>query len=169
MNLTQELVIITFIVTVILLIVTVVIANKSLARATRAGAKAAKEEIKEQTRIVGELRSQIELAEWRNVELGLKLKAALSRLDISEELLKAAKLALNVAIDLRARDLLRIIQLESDLSNMRVELDDIKTTANKKIAQLEAENATLRGVSTSLTVTVEQTKGEVECPEIVIE
>ena len=141
---TQVLVVITLVVAIVLLVAAIITASRNRDVAMHAGSSAARKEIGEQSQIMKDLRWDLHCAEMRNTELGEKLTAALSRLDISEDILSSAKLALNVAMNERVHDLIRIDQLEADLAAMRIEIDEIKRTTSERIFQLEVENVALR-------------------------
>lgn len=132
-----------------LTVIVIFLMSRSSSKAYRAeGAKAGKEAARElletHNKLVEDLRCQLENSEWRNKELGDNFKAALMRLEVSEDILRSAKLALNVAIEDKAQNLVRIIQLEKALALMQQEIEEIKRTSSERINSLKEENVQLR-------------------------
>lgn len=118
--------------------------KKAKAEAGKAGAEAAKLVLDEQRERVDGLRADVEYAERRNSDLEKRLREALERLDINEEVLRTTKSELADAASHQINSLTRIIQLETDLKTLRAEIFELRKTSGERIAELVAENTLLR-------------------------
>lgn len=132
----------------------------------KAGAAVAAELMQEQTARVNALRDDVRYAEERNTKLETKLRDALTRIDASEEIERAANEALQDAERRVAKNLVRLSKTETDLAEVHAEIGLLRKTSSERIAELVTENAKLRSELAALKETYATSKLEWETERV---